>query len=315
MTHAMHGVPWTPAKMRAAVQKVQKGGSVSFSFGTDPLDCLRQLDGQVFALRPDLNLHISPNLKGAKFTEAELETVASLEHVRGLEVSASKQARLSALGALRHLERLTLRGSLPDVEFVGQLPALTQVFVCGAAKGLDSLGTCSALEQLHIQSAAVPSLAFIESLPRLHRVTLDGVQQVGGLEALTRLPALEVLQLSEIKELVDVDFIAALARVESLTVRQSRVVKLPDLSGLERLTELQLHLMKAWTNPEVMATLPCVERIKLEEINTKLKAERFFFLAEMGLSHLDIEFLDFNKGRIEAITAHFARLGKSAQLA
>ncbi len=97
----------------------------------------------------------------------------------------------------------------------------------------------------------------------------------------------------------------------SLNIDASQLKKLPQLDNLKKLKKLKLGNMKKWENPEVLQTLPVLEELELQEINTKLKAEQFFFLAEMTtLKTLDFRFMDFNKNRIEKLINYFKLTGK-----
>src|SRR5688500_8713594 len=97
---AMHGVPWTPAKMRAAAQ-LRADDSVGFVCGAEPLERLAKLDAQVFAKRPDLRLHVWPHPIGRVFSAQELATIASLPNVRRLWLSGFRNKRFDALGAMK----------------------------------------------------------------------------------------------------------------------------------------------------------------------------------------------------------------------
>ncbi|RZJ40226.1 MAG: hypothetical protein EOO19_15895 [Chryseobacterium sp.] len=74
--------------------------------------------------------------------------------------------------------------------------------------------------------------------------------------------------------------------------------------------------MKVWKNPEILQTLPILEDLTLNEINTKLKPEQFYFLTEIKtLKKLDFRFMDYNKNRIEKLTKIFKEKNKDNILA
>ncbi len=57
--------------------------------------------------------------------------------------------------------------------------------------------------------------------------------------------------------------------------------------------------------------MPKLEELDLNEINTKLKAEQFYFLTEIDtLKTLDFRFIDYNKSRIEKLNKIFKEKNK-----
>ena len=77
--HSIHGVPWTPKKMRIAVEALRADASVGFAFGADKLAHLSELDDKVFARRPDLRLHPWSTRSSRLISEEELALLASMK--------------------------------------------------------------------------------------------------------------------------------------------------------------------------------------------------------------------------------------------
>lgn len=337
--HSMNGVPWTAKKMRQAVSTLREGASVTFAFGADPLERLLELDEKVLALRPDLQLHAWSVAAARRLSHEEATALASLAHVRHLRLSGLKGAPFDVLAGLKRLESLSIAATCRvDLSFVAQMSSLRHVelsamlehlealarckrlktlALSGAIGDLAPLAGCTRLESLRFGASTIRSVAFVAELRRLSRLDVDAATVACALAPLVEVPRLAQLSLTNNRDLLDVAFVGGLVRLERLRIDQPRVVRLPDLSKLRRLSDVQLCL-KAWTNPEVLETLPRVRSIALSEINPKLKAERFYFLATSpelrALERVDVRFIDFGKRRRAAIEAHFEAAGKKALL-
>lgn len=335
--HSMHGVPWTPKKMRQAVAVLRDGASVGFAFAADPLERLRELDERVFAERPDLWLHAWSTASGAKVTDAALAELTALGHVRRLQLSGMTCKSLDRLGDLTKLTEVSIAvGGTIGLAFITRLPALRRLAVHGRIDDLAPLARCARLEHvslggtlpdlaplagvkrlasLVIGGATVRSLAVLGKLPRLRRLQLDTTTIACSPAPIGTVRGLVELSITNTRELRDVTFLSGLSRLTSLRLDQPHVRRLPALAALRRLHEVQLCGMKAWENPEILATLPSVRALALSEINPKLAAERFFFLAEMkSLRSLDIRFIDLGKRRPSVLTAHLVQAGKRGLL-
>ena len=339
--HSMDGVPWTPSKMRRAVKILREGASVSFAFGAEPLDRLAVLDEKVLRLRPDLVLHVWSTAAGSGLDDEQVASLAALQHLRHLKVTGVKRARLAPLAALRTLEsidlglgcnldpaflvplsklrKVRLRAKVVDLGPLAELARLESLELGGTLGELEPLGGCARLSSLRFGSTTIGSLEFLSKLSKLRELALDSATIAGPLDGIGEARGLTGLSLTSNKNLRDLDFIARLTRLERLRIDQPLVLTLPDLAKLSKLTDIALGGMKAWTNPEVLETLPRVRHVELKEINPKLAADRFFFLADSrklrSLEKVDVRWIDFAKRRREALQAHFVAAGRAALLA
>ncbi|WP_442604134.1 hypothetical protein [Paenibacillus sp. KN14-4R] len=91
--HAMHGVPWTPKKMKSAVEKLRRRATISFAFDSDKLADLVKLDEMVLSHRPDLILHIWSYRKKGDYSDEMLDILAGLKNMKSLiEIDVLKTA-------------------------------------------------------------------------------------------------------------------------------------------------------------------------------------------------------------------------------
>jgi hypothetical protein len=127
--------------------------------------------------------------------------------------------------------------------------------------------------------------------------------------------SLKYLSVTSIKNLETIQTLVDFESLVTLRIDASRIKLLPDLRNLKNLSKLELGYMKVWENPEILQTLPNLQELRLHEINSKLKAERFYFLTEMNtLKSIDFRFMDFNEKRIKTLANKFVEMGKENML-
>ncbi len=338
---SMDGVPWTPSKMQRAVKVLRPGASVSFAFHAEPLERLALLDDKVFRRRPDLVLHVWSTSASNHLDDAQVAALAALSNVRQLKIIGVKRAGFGALAGMHALESLglsfpgsldlsfvlplsnlrtlALRAKLADLGPLAKLERLDSLALEGTLADLTPLAGCKVLSALRFGSSTIPSLDCLAELSKLRNLALDSTTVTGQLNGIGQTRGLADLSITANKNLRDLDFIARLTRLERLRIDQPLVVTLPDLSKLTKLTTISCRGMKQWENPEVLGTLPTIREIELQEINPKLTADRFFFLADpkkfRTLEKLDVRWIDFAKKRRAALHAHFVTVGRTALLA
>jgi len=314
----MRGYPWTPRKMRDAARVLRDGAQVSFEFGLDDIEKLAVLDATVLSARPDLVLVVStwePDGPRRPMRDDELDALVALPNVRRLMLRGFVDRPSERLGDLRRLEWLTVGGRISDLRFLAKLSRLKKLELSLAVPDLAPLAACRSLRKLLLYGQTLRSFAPIAPLSRLETLGLYSGTLRANLAELAVLPKLVELSVSSNRDVTDVDGLAALTGLARLRISQPRVVRLPDLSRSRRLVDVELIGMKAWSNPEILATLPAVRRLELREIGPAARAERFFPLAGIrSLRELDIRFLDYGKRRTASIVAHVEAQGRGTIL-
>ncbi|MGV1758590.1 hypothetical protein ACQZ6F_20545 [Rhizobium sp. A22-96] len=303
-TFSMNGLPWTSEKIAEAASQIRQGGRVGFAFGVDALAHLLELDARVFSTRPDLKLTVW-TVASQAYSDEELNTLASLRNVKKLEMSGVKQKSLMPLANFTTLNALELKTSAPvDLSFLSSLGRLQELSLLGKFTELDAVAGCIGLQKLYL-STALASYATLAEMRGLRALTLDACNVPPDLSPLNQ-PALEYLHLSSIPRLDMLDALAGFSHLRTLKMRLPHLESLPDLSGMLALTHLDLQAMKKWDNPEIIGTLPNLASLKIWDINTKLRAERFAFLTSMpSLTKVDFRFIDDGKKRRDQIEAMF----------
>lgn len=306
----MDGVPWTTRKMKEAVKILRTGATVSFAFGAEKLEMLYQLDEQVLAARPDMVLKAWSVASKGIITEEELAALASLKHIRKLHLNGFNNTSLEALASMQQLIKLTLGpGKKLDLSFISGYTQLEDIWLSGSFSGLENLSHCTALEKV-ILNTTIDSFEFMRPLDKLQMLAVDQCSAPFDFKPFNK-PSLKELRLSSVFNLDQVDDLADFEHLQQLKIHAGKLEVLPDMHKLKQLRSLELTGMKVWKNPEVLQALPALEELRLTEINTKLKAEQFYFLFAMpSLQKLDYRFIDFNKKRIDTLNEESRKRGR-----
>jgi Leucine-rich repeat (LRR) protein len=269
---------------------------------------LKELDEGLFKKRPDLILRIAPI---GEIEEDVLADLAKTQNIKKVYLFAFRNRYLTPLGDMRNLTSLQLGGKEFDISFIEKLSLLKRLDVRGKISSLQPIAKCTALTSLFIVSN-VEAFDFIP--PNLEDFGVSDCASTNDFSPLN-IPTLKKLSITSIRMLECVDTLSDFSGIESLRIDSSRIKRLPDMSKLYKLKSFETLQMKSWENPEILQTIPNLEKLYLDDINTKLKAEQFYFLANIKtLKSLDIRFMDSGKNRIRKIMEHFKASGKDKVL-
>lgn len=309
------GFPWTPKKMRDAISDLRNGASITFAFGYEKLNRIKELDENVFSIRNDLELHIWSVEKNNKFTDEQLQIISSLKFVKKLQINGFKNSTLPQLEEFTNLEKLTIAPQKKlDIDFLSKLPNLTYLFLAGNFESFKPISSCKKLQNLYLQQVTLNDLGFIEKLPMLAALMIDSSRVNCSFKPLERTRIID-LMICSITNLSDVSFLSKMINLEKLRVDASKIEYLPDLKNLIKLENIELVYMKVLKNPEVLLSVRNLKILTLREINTKLSAEQFDFLTNMdSLEKVDFRFIDYNKRRISKLNDIFTKKGKNGLL-
>jgi hypothetical protein len=308
--HSMDGVPWTKAKMKEAVEILRPNASVTFAFGAEKLSVLNELNENVFKVRPDLIFHVWSVADNRIITNEELTLLTKMANVKKLYFNGFNNTSLQPVSAMTQLTSLRLEPNKKlDISFIEKLTILTDISLTGSFIEIERLSSCNELTKIYL-STTINSFSFFKPLNKIEKLNIDNCIATNDFSPFNK-PTLTNLSITSIKMLENVDTLADFENLNSLSLDASRVETLPNLNKLRKLKKLELGYMKVWKNPEILQTLPILEELELKEINTKLKPEEFYFLAEMDtLTTLDFRFMDYNKSRIEKLNKMFKEKNK-----
>jgi hypothetical protein len=306
----MNGVPWTKAKMKEAVEIIEPNGSLTFAFGVEKTSILKELNETVFNLRPDLTLQGWSVADNRIITIEELTSLTKMDNVKKLHLNGFCNNSLPPISQMTQLTALCLAPTKKlDISFIEKLNLLTDIRLFGSFTRLEPVSSCTKLTTIYL-STTINSFDFFKPLNKIKKLVVDNCSATNDFSPFNKSTLID-LSIDSIKMLENVDALADFENLKSLRLYASRVETLPNLRKLRNLKKLELGLMKVWKNPEILQTLPSLEELELNEINTKLKPEQFYFLTEMKtLATLDYRFMDFSKNRIEKLNKMFKEKNK-----
>lgn len=301
---SINGLPWTAAKINKIIASLKVGGTITFAFGFDDLKYLQILNNKIFQRRDDILFHIWSVADNRVLAQNELGMLANMSFVKRLKMSGFKNTSLSLLQSMDFIEELILAPSKKlDISFLQNFKNLKKLRLFGA-NSVDVLENNTNLEYLYLQTT-IKSYEFARKLLKLKTVIIDRCISTHDFSPLNQ-PSIEYLGIHSLKMLDNIDSIAAFSHLKEFHLDAARIKTLPSLEKLQNLRKLKLGLMKVWENPDILKTIPNLEELEMSEVNTKLKADDFYFLKDMkSLKILDYRFIDFNKTRIEKLNRFF----------
>ncbi|MGX4585667.1 hypothetical protein [Paenibacillus chitinolyticus] len=308
---SMQGTPWNEEKMSAAVEQLRHRATVSFTVGADLMEDLLELDARVFAKRPDLILHLWNRDEKARYTEEFLDTLAAMKHVAALRLDLRQPQDLTKLGEMNQMDFLNVYSSkkAQSLDFIHMYNKLTYLELHGKFDDLAPIAECPRLNTL-ILNCAIDRLDAVADLPLIKYLSIDSCELKGSLDVIAD-SNVSMLVLSSVRNLTDIQAIGKMCNLEFLSLSLSKVERLCDFSKLDNLRQLELSYMKSLRDIGNLWTAKRLEVLKLNEINTAIKVEAFAPLGDMeSLRQVDFRFIDFNKGRIAAMSEQLERAGR-----
>lgn len=297
-------IEWSIEKINDAVSDVRENGIVYFDTYINTQAELENLDEQLFKKRNDLILHYEIKNKNNTTSLSPLENIKKIK-TNNYDPSIG----LENINNLKYLEINNQNKKTVDILFLEGLDNLQELYLSGKFSNIEIIGRCRKIEKLYLMTTIV-NYEFMQFLNRIKKIWIDSCQAPDDFVLLNK-PSLEELSILSIKNLGNIDAIKYFSTLKKLKLSASKIKKLPDLSKLVNLHELELKTMKSWENPEIIKTIPFLKKLRLEEINTKINAEQFYFLTEIKtLTEVNFKFIDFNKKRIDKLTEWFIENNK-----
>jgi hypothetical protein len=304
-----HGMEkWTFEKVNKAIAEAKENDIMYFDYYCNTKKELEMLNKNLFNKRPDLILHIS------KANNDHSDLMKNLKNIKKLYLADKNMEYFRNISQLLYFEVNTIGSSYTwDLICIEGLTDLLELRISGKTKNLDIIGNFTNLEKLYL-STTVKDYNFIKPLNKIENIMIDSCTSDNNFTLLNK-PSLKELSICSIKNLEDIDTIRNFRSISKFHLAASRIKLLPKMDNLKELKELRLDLLKLWENPEVLKAIPKLERLELNDINTKLEAEQFYFLTEMQtVKEIDFRFIDFNKKRIDLLNKWFVKNGKESIL-
>jgi hypothetical protein len=201
-------------------------------------------------------------------SESTPEWLAGLEAVRHLCFEAWKATSFAELGRFRELRSLKLGSTSsrrPSLEFLAELPRLTELVVDGQSRDVEAAAQCTGLKQLYLHSVrdaqwlrrmgasealevlafhggTIPDLTALSDFPNLMHLSLTFVKRLGH-DALAPIGECQQLTDLSLMNLPSVTRLPFLAHGPAQTLRR---LTLSDMRNLETLEDLLALRQLVW---------------------------------------------------------------------
>ncbi|WP_079602271.1 leucine-rich repeat domain-containing protein [Mycobacteroides abscessus] len=181
---------------------------------------------------------------------------------------------LESIDGLRHLTQLEeldfpatkKRFPLNILEHFPNLTRLGLDHLDSKTPDLDSVGACVGLRKLGLRSCKFDNLDFLQGLPELYWLALNG-GSCADLSPITTLPSLSGLVLYQVK-VPDITPITQCVQLKHLDLESvSTVTELPDLSNLNSLKSASLKNLKNLTDISPLLTAHELTRVEIGFLN------------------------------------------------
>jgi len=248
----------------------------------------RLLNDEFFSRRPEVQLRVygpdSPpcNLSfttkmshvvhfAANFlmNASEVEAIAEMPNLQTLEIGIYELDNFNFLWKVTdNLTRLLLnetRSRKPDLLPLSRFKKLKNIFLVGHQKSIEVLSELSMLEEVGLSSISTPGLDYLRPLHDMWslNIILGGI---GDFSALEGMQNIKHLQLVQVRELNNVDFIAHLTGLQNLMLRSlPRITNLPSLREMKKLRRITLCNLKALRDFSALQWAPALEEFSLVE--------------------------------------------------
>ena len=308
---------WTIPKLAEAADRAEV--FERFYFSLQRPEILKDFDEHLFKKRPDIRLFLLPEkVNGHRdvipYSKESLDAISNMQNLLHLtlrfkqaqDLGALSSSNLKSLG-LDFLEKSRQPMSLA---FVKNFPGLAELSLQNTPfAGLETIKELKNLRKLYIGNVTLDDLSFLEGAGLDHLI-LDTCRLDCDLSSICKAKLQKFETLSN-HNLTNLDFISGLTSLRYLKISQAKAAFLPDFSSLTSLDELHLSGMKSLESISGIASAQSLKTLQLQELSAKIKAEDLRILLPLqNLDNLYIDYLDFGKARIKAVTGMFHEAGK-----
>ena len=231
------------------------------------------LNQYLLSERPDVYLRLT------RYEEplTDLDFLLKMNNLEHLYLDLFDLNDLSKIGGLKNLKGLILsetKSKSYSLKPISRLEKLNYLQVSGLNKEIESLSQLRNINELTLRSLTLDNLDFLstyENLEKLH-VILGGTKNYN---ALINLPNLKYLELWQVRQLSDIEFISELKNLEFLQLSSLRnIARLPDFTNSHKLRKLIFDTLKGLEDISTIGKIESLEEILFVAANN-LTPEQF----------------------------------------
>jgi len=244
----------------------------------------RMLDEAVFVRRPGVEMRVYGGTEDLGFAAAmphverfaadclrfatNVEAIAELPALRSLSLGIFELESFAVLDRLNpEIERLTLGATRrkADLGALARLSNLRLLDLVEQQRNIEALSRVTRLEQLVLRSVSASDVAFLRPLANLWSLAI----KLGGtndLEALRGMRQIKYLELWQVRDLGDLDFVSELSGLQNLFLQTLvKVRALPSFLRSEALRRVWVENMKGLHDFSSLEWAPALEEFVLVE--------------------------------------------------
>jgi hypothetical protein len=246
------------------------------------------LNSEFFSKRPEVELRVY----GPDLAPCDLSFTARMSHVRHFTVDLHQNAtgidaitempnlkiliiRIYGLDHFNFLWKVTdkltnlilgaTRSRKPDLSPLSRFCNLKNIFLVGQQKNIQVLSQLSALEEVGLSSISTPTLGYLKGLQHMKslKIILGGIRDFSAIEGMQ---IIEYLQLTQVRELYNINFVARLPGLQHLELQSlPRITTLPSFHQLRKLRRIGLYNLKGLRDFSALEWSPALEEFVLAE--------------------------------------------------
>lgn len=276
------------------------------------------LNNEFFRRRPEVELRVY----GMVEQPYDLSFAAGMSHVHHFSADALLAATgIEAVTEMPNLERLGIgiygledfnflsrvsgnltslllgatRSKKPDLSPLVRFEKLKRIYLEGQQKHIEVLGELNMLEDVTLRSITTPDMNYLSRLQRMWSldIKLGGIRNFSGIEGMR---SIKYLELWQVRELKDVDFIAGLPGLQNLMLQSlPRVSSLPSLREMSNLRRITVYNLKGLRDFSELQWSPALEEFVLIDGRSQQPEDFLPLLCNPGLRRAGAHFGSLRK--------------------
>lgn len=254
---------------------------------------LHALDTSILSANPDARLRDVFNGHGCF---DDLRFLKKLPHLAALGFTAFHQVDLSPIVAYTQLKELGLGGHNLSLSPLVGYETLESLWFGDKVKDYASIGKIPNLKQLVIGSQKLKSLAFLEDLSKLEKLSFSfgGTTYFEDLPALSTLVELELWR-TRMLEADQLEPINRMSRLTTLSLRELPRIKTLNWLHSATLNKLLLEGMKGLNTYDSLGNLPQLDTLIIKDVIDQQKLQSLESLDNVTTIFLYKHYLDAHK--------------------
>jgi len=300
-----------------ACNAIRKDGILYFRLNENRDKLLQSLDKVLFEKRSDVKLIILPaqdiqkSNKHDAYTKQDFEALSQLKNVRKLGISITVRQTFTEFSMIGLITELYVYVDVKsDLHVVEKFPNINYLHLQGKFTEVASLCSLKDLKGLSISDFQQIDFSVLNGIS-LKTLAVSDCQASENFSVLLS-NSVEYLQLSRIKKIQNIDFLANATGLRKLYLDEFALTALPDFSKNRKLSVLQINAMHKLNEIETLLTsnieylfvLVSADKVSVKsfaEVLTKMKMLKKAFMRLM----------DRHDRRYKAMKKYLENTGKS----